>query len=80
MEKTELIIHGFDSLKWRASIATPLAFLHVDCAMYSFWVEVLEGLYDRMQVGAVVVFDEYFNYPNWREHEISGMAGVYQAS
>ena len=48
--------------------------------MYSFWVEVLEGLYDRMQVGAVVVFDEYFNYPNWREHEISGMAGVYQAS
>jgi hypothetical protein len=56
-------------LEWRASAAAPLAFLHVDCDIYSSTVEVLEGLYDRMQVGTVIVFDEYFNYPNWRQHE-----------
>ncbi len=56
-------------LKWRASVAAPLAFLHVDCDIYSSTVEVLEGLYDRMQVETVIVFDEYFNYPNWKQHE-----------
>ena len=56
-------------LKWRASVAETLAFLHVDCDIYSSTVEVLEGLYDRMQVGTVIVFDEYFNYPDWRQHE-----------
>jgi Macrocin-O-methyltransferase (TylF) len=56
-------------LKWRASFAIPIAFLHVDCDIYSSTVEILEGLCDRMQVGTVIVFDEYFNYPNWRQHE-----------
>ena len=56
-------------LKWRASVATPVAFLHVDCDIYSSTVEVLEGLHDRMQVGTVIVFDEYFNYPSWKQHE-----------
>jgi len=56
-------------LQWRASVTAPLAFLHVDCDIYSSTVEVLEGLYDRMQVGTVIVFDEYFNYPNWKQHE-----------
>ena len=29
----------------------------------------MEGLRDRLQPGTVIVFDEYFNFPNWREHE-----------
>jgi hypothetical protein len=26
-------------------------------------------LRDRLQPGTLIVFDEYFNYPNWERHE-----------
>jgi len=26
-------------------------------------------LSQRLQAGTVIVFDEYFNYPNWQQHE-----------
>jgi hypothetical protein len=55
--------------KWRDAVAGPVAFMHVDCDIYSSTVEILEGLYTRMQPGTVLVFDEYFNYPNWERHE-----------
>jgi len=55
--------------KWRTSVANRIAFIHIDCDIYSSTVDVLDGLYDHMQDGTVIVFDEYFNYPNWRRHE-----------
>jgi hypothetical protein len=30
---------------------------------------VLWSLRDRLQAGTIIVFDEYFNYPGWRQHE-----------
>jgi hypothetical protein len=45
------------------------AFLHVDCDLYSSTKTILESLSDRIVAGTVIVFDEYFNYPNWRSHE-----------
>lgn len=47
----------------------PVAFLHVDCDLYSSTRTVFEALGGRIGAGAVIVFDEYFNYPGWREHE-----------
>jgi hypothetical protein len=47
----------------------PVAFLHVDCDLYSSAKTVLDLLAERIVPGTVVVFDEYFNYPSWREHE-----------
>jgi Macrocin-O-methyltransferase (TylF) len=49
--------------------ATPIAFLHVDCDLYSSTKTIFDGLGDRLRPGSVIVFDEYFNYPGWREHE-----------
>ena len=46
-----------------------VGFVHVDCDIYSSTCEVLWALRGRLQVGAMIVFDEYFNYPNWRQHE-----------
>ena len=46
-----------------------MAFLHVDCDLYSSASFVLTQLKDRIQPGTVIVFDEYFNYPGWRKHE-----------
>jgi hypothetical protein len=47
----------------------PVAFLHVDCDIYSSTVTIFRELGSRLQPGAVIVFDEYFNYPNWQRHE-----------
>jgi hypothetical protein len=49
--------------------AEPAAFIHVDCDLYSSTKTVLTELRDRIQKGTVIVFDEFFNYPGWRNHE-----------
>jgi hypothetical protein len=78
-----------DSLpRFTATHAGPCAFIHVDCDLYSSTVSIFEGLRDRIVPGTVIVFDEYFNYPNWRAHEhkafeefiaATGMAFDYRA-
>jgi hypothetical protein len=45
------------------------AFVHVDCDIYASTATVLRHLADRLDTGAVLVFDEYFNYPGWQRHE-----------
>lgn len=48
---------------------TDVAFLHVDCDIYSSTATVFRELGPRLKPGTVIVFDEYFNYPNWQRHE-----------
>lgn len=50
-------------------VGEPVAFLHVDCDIYSSTVTIFRELSSRLQSGTVIVFDEYFNYPNWQQHE-----------
>ena len=45
------------------------SFIHIDCDLYSSTKTVLNGLKDRIVPGTVIVFDEYFNYPGWQQHE-----------
>jgi predicted O-methyltransferase YrrM len=47
----------------------PIAFMHLDADLYSSTKTVLEHTADRLAPGAVVVFDEFFNYPGWQQHE-----------
>jgi hypothetical protein len=54
---------------WLADNPERVGFLHVDCDIYSSARDVLWGLRSRLQQGTVIVFDEYFNYPNWQQHE-----------
>jgi len=46
-----------------------LAFVHIDSDLYSSAVTVLTLLADRFQPGTVVVFDEFFNFPGWKQGE-----------
>jgi hypothetical protein len=46
-----------------------IGFLHVDCDLYSSTKIVLDLLQPRLAAGAVIVFDEYFNYPEWEQGE-----------
>ncbi len=46
-----------------------IAFLHIDSDLYSSAKTVLDLAGDRLASGAVVVFDEFFNFPGWQQHE-----------
>jgi hypothetical protein len=45
----------------------PVAWVHADCVLYSSTGTVLGHLRPRIRPGTVLVFDEYFNYPNWEQ-------------
>lgn len=54
---------------WLENNAGPVAFLHIDCDLYSSTKSIFDLLGARLQIGSIILFDEYFNYANWRNHE-----------
>jgi hypothetical protein len=52
-----------------ASHPGPVALMHIDCDLYSSTRVVFNELAERIVVGTTIVFDEYFNYPGWQQHE-----------
>jgi predicted O-methyltransferase YrrM len=46
-----------------------VGFLHVDSDLYSSAKTIFELLGPRLKPGTVIVFDEYFNYPEWEQGE-----------
>jgi hypothetical protein len=57
-----------------------VAFLHVDCDLYSSTKTIFECLHDRIKSGTVIVFDEYFNYPGWENDEFRAFKEFIEAS
>jgi hypothetical protein len=49
--------------------STPIAFLHVDCDIYASAKETFDQLANNIVPGTVIVFDEFYNYPEAAEHE-----------
>jgi predicted O-methyltransferase YrrM len=47
----------------------PIGFIHVDCDIYASARTVLELTIPRLVPGAVIVFDEFFNYKGYELHE-----------
>ena len=43
--------------------------IHIDCDLYDSTKYVLEMLRPYLQKGTVIVFDEYYGYPSWQNHE-----------
>ncbi len=56
------------------------AFIHVDCDVYSSTQTVFTLLESRIVPGTVIVFDEYFNYPGWRQHEYKAFQEFIEAT
>lgn len=68
---TELVVGWFaDTLPdFLARHPDPVSFLHLDADLYSSTATVLNQVRPRLRPGSVIVFDEYFNYPGWQQHE-----------
>lgn len=47
----------------------PFAFVHMDADLYSSTSTVFDLAADRFVPGTVILFDEFFNYPGWQDHE-----------
>jgi len=49
----------------------PCAFIHIDCDLYSSTIDVLDGLFKagKITTGTVILFDEFYNYPNYKDYE-----------
>ena len=45
------------------------SFIHIDCDLYSSTKTIFDNIYDRIVPNTVIQFDEYYNYPGWRNHE-----------
>lgn len=47
----------------------PFSFVHLDADLYSSTKTVMDHLVDWFVPGTVVLFDEYFGYHGWQNHE-----------
>lgn len=47
----------------------PIAFLHIDCDVYSSTKTVFDILGGNIADGTIIVFDEFYNYPGFENHE-----------
>ncbi len=67
----ELVVGWFDDTlpTFLAEHPGQIAFVHVDCDLYSSTRTVLDLLGPRLVEGSMILFDEYFNYPGWERHE-----------
>jgi hypothetical protein len=71
VDGAELVVGLFDQTLpgFLADHPGPVSFLHCDADLYSSTATVLELVGPRLVPGSVVLFDEYYNYPGWPEHE-----------
>jgi hypothetical protein len=67
----ELIVGWFDETlpNFIVDHKNELAFLHIDCDLYSSTKTIFRYLGPQLRPGSLIVFDEYFNYPGWQQHE-----------
>lgn len=55
--------------KWKKSHKKPIAFIHIDCDLYSSTHFSLFTLSDQIHPGCILIFDEFFGYPEWKDGE-----------
>ncbi len=71
-EKNVVVQKGwFDATlpQWIKEHPENIAFLHVDCDLYSSTKTIFNLLNKQIVKGTIILFDEYFNYPFWEHHE-----------
>jgi hypothetical protein len=70
--KNVVLVKGFfqdTSEDFLAKHPGPIALLHMDADIYSSCKYVLETYGDRIRPQTIVAFDDFYNYPGWRDGE-----------
>ncbi|HVM99033.1 MAG TPA: class I SAM-dependent methyltransferase [Caulobacteraceae bacterium] len=70
-ENVDLVVGLFEDTLPAFVAAHPghVALLHVDCDLYESTATIFRHVGERLVRGSVILFDEYWNYPGWRQHE-----------
>ena len=58
---------------FRRNHSDKLAFVYVDCDLYASVKTVLDNLHDRFVPGAIIAFDDWYNFPNWEQHSYKAL-------
>lgn len=71
VERNVTLFKGWfhDSLKTFKCDSNRLALIHIDCDLYESAMCVFDMLAYKIAKGTVIVFDEFYNYPNWKQGE-----------
>ncbi len=63
------IVPGFFASTLQDFPERPIAFLHIDCDLYTGYRDVLTALFPKVAKGGVVLFDEYKEFPPLPEYD-----------
>jgi len=71
MERLEIIEGLFEDTipKFNDDHKENIAFMHVDCDLYSSTKTIFDNLKDRIVPGTIIIFDEVYNYADYGKHE-----------
>lgn len=59
-----------------ANLSEPVSLVHIDVPYYDINVFILERVLPHMPDGSVVVFDEYYGYPSYEDHEFRAWSEI----
>ena len=67
----ELIVGVFEETLpgFCKSHSEPVSFINIDCDLYESTKTIFDCLAGQIQHGTIIVFDDYFCIPGWRDHE-----------
>tara|TARA_Y100000590_G_scaffold175838_2_gene200928 strand:- start:2027 stop:2728 length:702 start_codon:yes stop_codon:yes gene_type:complete len=57
-----------------------IIFIHFDMDNYKPTKFVLEKVKTKLEKGAIIIFDEFHDYPNWKNHEFKALQEVFKES
>jgi len=57
-----------------------IIFIHFDMDNYKPTKFVLEKIKTKLEKGAIIIFDEFHDYPNWQNHEFKALQEVFKES
>ncbi len=56
------------------------SFIHIDCDLYSSAKTIFKNLNNKIEKGTIIIFDEFFNYPGWKNGEYKAFMEFIQSN
>lgn len=74
-KNVELIEGWFEETipKFKEKVRENIKLMHIDCDVYSSTIFVLESFRSQLVKGSLIVFDEFYNFHGWKNHEYKAL-------